>query len=978
MRRHELSIPTKANKILNLVLVFLLLIGIRIWHLSTWQHEEKMQESEKPQKRTLVQKPTRASIRDRFNEPLAQNRVQYSLQVVYSKIQEIPQKQRKAHIKQFSKKIAEITGLDAERTEDLIYAKAALLGSIPLLLKENLSEKEFYKLKMLEKEYPGLLAACKPVRFYPKGRTACDIVGYMGAISKEEFDGILSEMRLLQNYIQEEESGVDVEPIGFDAKERLQELQERAYTINDYVGKAGIEGAFDEELRGFRGKKTYFSDIRGRFLKELPGTKEALSGKRFLLTISSELQEFAEALLAENEQIREGKSIRLNRETYRFEPIKQPWIKGGAIIAMDPNTGEILAMASYPRFDPNDFIFSSDLKKQMEQKSHVYNWLENDFHVAELWDQKQNLKRELYSFKNKSFYEEEKEISWENYLDFILPKEHPVTQTLGSFDKLEHAYRAQNGEDGFLAKLSSYDKTLALDLYKVAIDAPRFSKELIEAVGKKTLSHYKKVTAAFLHVQEDVKEIAETHFQKVEFATWKETNAKNFLKEKRAEEKQKRTYQKPYLDYLDKKEKELFAAYWKKNQFPLIYTYIKEKNKPGDKQLQLMKEELSPLSESLALHYLATFRGYSDLKGQLLGRYPFLRSIKGVQLEKHLAAAFYPKHGFGYARSFAFRQAAQLGSIFKLMIAYTALLQGDGNPLTIVDDFHANAKNGGWNIGYTEQGATIPQFYRGGRMPKSQHSHIGKINLKEAIETSSNPYFSLLAGDVIKAPQDIVDIASQFSYGCRTGIMLPGEISGSLPKDLHENKTGLYAFAIGQHTFVATPLQTAVMTSALVNGGKVLEPQIVRLQAEKEAVKESAMTVRREIAIPSTIRHILFDGMKQVIHGKRGTAKPSLIRSFSHRPTVIKDYMDLENEIIGKTSTAELQERIDISQKGMQMVNHIGFAGISFEKGDFSKPELVVIVYLKFGDWGKEAAPLATQIIKKWREIKDSCYTPDR
>ena len=61
----------------------------------------------------------------------------------------------------------------------------------------------------------------------------------------------------------------------------------------------------------------------------------------------------------------------------------------------------------------------------------------------------------------------------------------------------------------------------------------------------------------------------------------------------------------------------------------------------------------------------------------------------------------------------------------------------------------------------------------------------------------------------------------KFSYGSRTGIELPGEIRGNIPNDLDSNRNELYALAIGQHSLVVTPLQTAVMLGAIANGGRV-------------------------------------------------------------------------------------------------------------------------------------------------------------
>src|SRR5476649_2839215 len=94
-----------------------------------------------------------------------------------------------------------------------------------------------------------------------------------------------------------------------DAAVRLQELREKAYTIQDLVGKTGIEAKFEQQLRGFYGKKIFEVDPKGKCLKEQVGSRPAIPGQQITLTISAELQELAEALLAENEVQREGRSI---------------------------------------------------------------------------------------------------------------------------------------------------------------------------------------------------------------------------------------------------------------------------------------------------------------------------------------------------------------------------------------------------------------------------------------------------------------------------------------------------------------------------------------------------------------------------------------------------------------------------------------------------------------------------------------------
>lgn len=1035
------SIPEKANKILNLILVVIVLILAKLWTLTILQHDEGIEASQKPPRKVISLKPERATIRDRFNIPLALNKVQYNAAVSYAQIKVIPsisyemdangkkikKYKRKEYIANLSRVLGKELSLDSARLEDLIHSKAALLNFAPLTIKEDLSENEYFRLRMLEKDYPGLLAEKTAKRTYPQNLCGCDVVGYMGAISKDEFEKIMSEMHRLKEYLKAHEEGTEILEEPEVARRRLKDLQEKAYTITDYVGKSGVEGYFDATLRGFLGKQVFFSDIRGHLLRELPESKPSIPGERLLLTISSELQEYCEALLAENEVLREGKSTRVDKSTYTYVPIKQPWIKGGCIIAMDPNNGEILALASYPRFDPNDFIPTKDPKQQRERNSKVYRWLENEPHIAEIWNQKETLKRERYSFSSKNFYDESKILTWEAYLHFILDKNHPVQEVLITNGQIQHALKAERNRESISTKLSLYDQMLLLDLYRVALDTDRFSKDLSEAVGKQTLSYYRQINCAFAEVQALVQARSKQAFHEDQFATWRADNQTAFLQEKRALEKLKKSYPKPYIDYLDREEKEQFDAYWQANRLSLIAECLKEES--DNENFQLLKEEYTKLGPILGLEYLATLRTYEDLNRPLLGKYQGIRSDKGVQLEKHLAAAFYPKNGFGYGRSFAFRQATQVGSVFKLVSAFAALVQPyklhyypldhkmnskELNPLTIIDDLHLakgeNARHSMWNVGYTIDGKSIPQYYKGGRIPKSQHSHIGLVNLSEAIEASSNPYFSLLAGEVLQNPSDLLETAKTLSFGSKTGINLPGEIKGKLPEDILHNKTGLYALAIGQHSIVSTPLQVSVMLGALANKGRVLQPNVVLLQAgkqllyrhediffknnypyqealekigiyfplftepittsEKSLVSCNPSRIARTAFLPESVRNYLLEAMKRVIHGSRGTARSGIIRSFSHRPQMIQDFNDLSNYMVGKTSTSEMLERSDLSQDGLHIVNHIGFSAISFEDESFEKPELVIVVYLRYGDYGKEAAPLAAQVIKKWREIK--------
>ena len=1027
MRRQrsiESQIPAKANRILGGILVCLILIFFRIWHLTVIQHDEKIEEASRPQRRTIIDKPERATIQDRNGIPLAINRAQYNASVCYGPIREVrrivttvedgkkvKKFVRKEYVTKLSEKLADLLHLNAIEIEDNIYAKAAILGNVPYLLKENISEECYFKLKMLEESWPGIIAEVAPMRVYPQGSVAGELIGYIGSISGSEYRIVMEKMQKLRV----EENLVE-----------LEELERHAYSLSDLKGKMGVEASFDQELRGERGKKIYLADTRGNHLRALPGGEEAHSGRPIKLTIDAELQAYAEQLLIEYEQ--EQPSMRPTDVKRRMLiPPSQPWIKGGAVVVMDPKTGEVLALASYPRFDPNDFI---------AKKETVNRILETERSLREMWDFRLPLVRERFDLFAGCSVEEAIELNWENYLKLILPENSAVVKQLQIFGSVKDAVFIQEKVERLLALFDAdarkvfevlyeegkigleftlperdyfanrvpevideinhlkgelapyfdsielnYEKLLLVDLYRLLVDRERLDSKIFERIQKLSLGDYRLVSGHFFQVEEAVQEITYALFEETLFADWRQKHFKAYLVSMRKKEKaEKRRYAKPYTDYLHEKKRELFDELWEEHRFQWITLFLTGKGEaPFRDELAAWAQELGsgaypalpwrdsylkvkniaklPVEELPAL--FQSFRSFDELERPLLGRYSGIHS----QTEKHLAAAFYPRYGYGTARSFAFRQATVIGSIFKLIPAYEAMRQkfvrnleegrstADVNPLTIIDDKH-RVYGKGWNIGFTTEGRAIPLFYKGGRLPRSEHAGVGRVEIERALETSSNPYFAMLAGDVLDDPEDLVRAANLFSYGEKTEIRLPGEYAGILPKDVVYDRTGLYSMAIGQHSMVGTPLQTAVMLSAIANGGKVLRPKIA-LDEEEE--------VRWELFLPKEIQRKLVMGMKRVVMGERGTAR-FVKRSFSP---------DLCERFVGKTSTSEVIECYGLDGKnGRLKAKDIWFGGVLYHDKECTDPDVVIVVYLRQGVFGRLAAPYAFKIAEKWNNLR--------
>jgi penicillin-binding protein 2 len=147
-------------------------------------------------------------------------------------------------------------------------------------------------------QFPGVSWQSKPVRNYRDTGSLSHVIGYVGDITRDE----------------------------------LTILYNRGYKQGDIIGKAGIERQYDEILRGKEGREIRTVDVRGRLARDREIIREAPeSGKNIVLTIDGAIQTLAEKAL--------GKRI-------------------GSVVVMRPSSGEILAMVSYPWYDPG--IFNSN------------------------------------------------------------------------------------------------------------------------------------------------------------------------------------------------------------------------------------------------------------------------------------------------------------------------------------------------------------------------------------------------------------------------------------------------------------------------------------------------------------------------------------------------------------------------------------------------------------------------------------------
>lgn len=1039
------QIPEKANRALYVILIFFLLIALRVWHLTCVQNADRLEEAMRPMQKVVVEQASRGTIRDRFNIPLVTNKISYKAAVVWSDIAEIPASKtvieggekvrknlRREHVQAITSLLAKELDLDPDRLEDLIYSKASFYYHVPYVVKENITELQYARLKAKEGSFRGIRVLKVPRREYPRGKSAATVIGYMGAITREELEENLAKISELKTYIQDVEEGNYVEGLEGvssleEAKKQLAALQELSYALHDSVGKAGVEAAFETSLRGIKGKRAFLSDAKGNFLKGLSEDKDPESGARVLLNISVELQEYAEQLLAMAEPIRKARVMSADGQERFGSFEKEPWIKGGAIVALKPTTGEIVALATFPRFDPNDFFSGKGT-----------DWFEDERVLEEIWNQKRTLNRELFSLKTGEFINEEKVLTWKEYLNFslhpssllyrVLEKEMTLGKAISlneAFSELmelagvQSAYTVVNAlwqepdsipyqkrvrarikesveenlkansqrvqvlkrklDSSFHALKNNYDKVLLVDMVRLIAPKEVPSEHVLQKISPLPLENAREFSLAINHIKEKVFSGAKEEFHRQIFAGWRKENQKSYLKEMRLQEKREgKRYQAPYLDLLDKKERELFQEYWTKNEWSLLLQEVRSKF-----------VLFSGMSDDEVIECLKGQRAFSDLNRPLWGRYRSLRAQGKLQLEKHLAEAFYPKYGFGFMRSYAFQEAQAPGSVFKIVTALEVLRQRydkgkrghELNPLVINDDYFTSADQ--TFVGHFENGKGITQNYKGGRIPRSHRRGLGKMDLMRALEVSSNPYFSLLASDHLSSGSDLARAARELGLGQKTGLGLGGEKRGNVPADLDINPTGLYTAAVGQHTLLATPLQIARIFAVIANGGKLVTPKIVQCIATPLGVEEPTCKPCETVEIPEAVRATLLEGMRRVVVNVQQSARGSLGEMYRPYGFMIDHLVDLKGQIVGKSSTAEAVERVDLDcQTGLLRYNHLWFGSIIYEPGKenlvtkasssvhFDNPELCIVVMLRFGSWGKDAVPIAAEVAAKWREIK--------
>lgn len=278
--------PERVRLLLAFVYLFMLVLAGRLVQLQVFEHGKYATLARGNHQRTETIPAPRGRIFDRNGTPIAANRIAVDLYYRGGPVR-------------FASRILTILGLERlpevpEGEEEVVLAANLPDEWVPTLAELTAGQPNLRLEERIERYYPNPIAG--PVIGYVQGPTAADL--------------------------------------------------KRGYERGDLVGRAGLEAALEDVLRGRRGLKLVEVDVRGEVIREQVLTPP-VPGRDVRLTLDLNLQRAAERALAEAlGDLNAGrKKLKLPPET----------VARGALVALDPETGEVLAMATAPAYDPNLF-----------------------------------------------------------------------------------------------------------------------------------------------------------------------------------------------------------------------------------------------------------------------------------------------------------------------------------------------------------------------------------------------------------------------------------------------------------------------------------------------------------------------------------------------------------------------------------------------------------------------------------------------
>ena len=339
-----MAVDKRAARLGALALVSVILLGLvgtRLWFLQTVQRQSVADSVSRSKTRTQVLIPERGRIFDVWGRVLADNRRVLTVTVDRSIIRRESQR-----LEMFTR-LSGVVGVPVEEME-LRWQSGKYSQYLPLPIAEDVPEDIVLQLESRSEDYPGVRGAEDYERVYPYAPLASHVIGYLGLILKNQ----------------------------------AAEYDDKGYLNNETVGQFGIEKSMEDVLHGEWGEVVYEVDSANRVVREI-SRREPTPGKDVRLTIDLKVQQYVEQMLqtqladfrsqsdpslgkmAKNtkqkdpvtkifdwkftvEDLPPGRNFYTDEAGNQYFPYSAP---AGSVVVQNFETGQVVAMASYPTFD---------------------------------------------------------------------------------------------------------------------------------------------------------------------------------------------------------------------------------------------------------------------------------------------------------------------------------------------------------------------------------------------------------------------------------------------------------------------------------------------------------------------------------------------------------------------------------------------------------------------------------------------------
>ncbi|MCW5661017.1 MAG: penicillin-binding protein 2 [Burkholderiaceae bacterium] len=289
------------------VVLGFLLLGARLLWLQVWRHDELSTQAEANRIAIVPVVPNRGLILDRNGVVLATNYSAYTLEITPSKL--------RASTESVIDELAQVVDIqqrDRRRYKRLVEESKSF-ESLPIRTK--LTDEEVARFMAQRFRFPGVEVRARLFRHYPLGETGAHLIGYIGRINQ-------TEKKQIEDWDEERQAN---------------------YKGTEYIGKLGLEQAYEDDLHGKTGFEEVETSAGGRAVRRL-NSQGATPGNTLRLSVDIKLQALVEEMFGQ---------------------------RRGALVAIDPRNGEVLALVSKPSFDPNLFVDGIDVENWRELNESI-------------------------------------------------------------------------------------------------------------------------------------------------------------------------------------------------------------------------------------------------------------------------------------------------------------------------------------------------------------------------------------------------------------------------------------------------------------------------------------------------------------------------------------------------------------------------------------------------------------------------------